>query len=415
MRFPVILIIICYFLLIASDLVIINDLKVMSLYDKFKPKHKKVGIWWKVYSIFAVLIVALLTVAVCMPKRNAAVGVTPTMWMLYIVITIEIAQCIYSSFSLIGFIPAIFRRRRWNTGLWVGMPLAVLIFSMMWWGVLIGRNRLSVIEITIESDRLPKSFDGYKIAQISDLHVGTWGNDTTFLYKLVEKVNSLSPDLIVFTGDLVNRESVELEPFIHTLAALNAPDGVLTILGNHDYGDYVSWDTPEDKKNNLDHLKNQESRMGWVLLDNTHKVISNEKNDSIIIIGVGNWGEPPFTKYGDLAKAYPKERFGDKNFKILLSHNPEHWNQEVSKISNIDLTLSGHPHAIQFMFSFGGHRWSPAQYKYKQWSGLYERAGLEGVPSFLYVNIGAGEVGIPMRVGATPEITLFTLHRDSDK
>lgn len=411
MRTPALLLVICYLILLLSDFVIISDLKKLSLYHKFAPKWKKAGPWWKIYTVFAVLVIALLTVAVCLPKRDASTGIGPTMWMLYIVLSVILSQCIYSLISLSGFIPLLFGRRRWNTGLWIGLPLGILVFSMMWWGVLIGRNKIQKIDVSISSPALPESFNGYKIAQISDLHVGTWGEDTTFISRLVDDVNALKPDLIVFTGDIVNRMSDELIPFMKPLSRMKAPDGVLTILGNHDYGDYVSWDHPHDKLSNLDSLKTYEAAQGWKLLDNDHTVIFNEEGDSIVVIGVGNWGEPPFSRYGDLEKAYPREHWNDSNFKILLSHNPEHWNREVSHISNIDLTLAGHTHAMQLMFSIGDWRWSPAKYRYEQWGGLYSRPNANGVPTHIYVNIGAGEVGVPFRLGADPEITLFTLHR----
>lgn len=411
MRIQVFLVVLSYFILIATDLVIINDLKRMSLFSSFKPKGKKTGGWWKTYSIFAILVLIVLTIAICLPRRDNETSLAPVMWLLYIVLTVVLAQSIYAICSLMGFIPAFFRKPRWNTGLWIGLPLGILVFSMMWWGAFIGRHRIQTVEVEISSPRLPESFEGYRIAQISDLHVGTWNNDTTFVAKVVKKVNSLHPDLIVFTGDLVNRSSGELLPFINTLSRLDAPDGVLSVLGNHDYGDYVTWDTPSDKTANLDSLKSYQRRMGWELMNNRHLSICNEKGDSIIMIGVGNWGEPPFSQYGDLSEAYPVNKLRDDNFKILLSHNPEHWNREVSKLSNIDLTLSGHTHAMQIMFKFGNWKWSPSQYKYDQWGGIYSRENDEGVPTKVYVNIGAGEVGIPMRIGADPEITIFTLHR----
>lgn len=412
MRLPVVLITICYIVLIATDLLIIRDLRTLSLNRKVASEPKKGGRWWKVFTVFGILTLALLTVAVCMPKRNVHTGVTPTMWMLFIVLTIEISQIIYCIFSLAGFLPMIWKGRRWNTGLWIGLPLAVLFFSMLWWGVLIGRYQIQTNEVDIYSPRLPEGFDGYKIAQISDLHVGTWGTDTTFLSHLVDKVNDQKPDLIVFTGDIVNRLSDELTPFTNVLSRLKAPDGVLTILGNHDYGDYVTWDSEVEKVKNLSNLKNYEKQMGWRLLDNSHAIIKKENGDSIVVIGVGNWGEPPFSQYGNLKKAYPEKSLNDKNFKVLLSHNPEHWNREVSHISNIDLTLSGHTHAMQVMFAFGSLHWSPSQYRYEQWGGLYTRKNKEGVATNVYVNIGAGEVGIPLRIGATPEITVFNLRRE---
>lgn len=409
MRLPLVMILICYAVLLFTDFVIIRDLKVMSLYDKFKPSHKKAGKWWIVYAIFAILTLALLTVAISLPRRSEETGVTTIMWLLYIVLTIELSQLAYTIFSLLGLIPTIFRKRRWNTGIWVGLPFGALIFTMMWVGAFIGRYQIQTMDVEVSSPRLPKSFDGYKIAQISDIHLGTWGKDTTFVSKLVEKVNALHPDLIVFTGDAVNRESGEFLPFLKTLSHLHAPDGVLTILGNHDYGDYVVWRNGEAKKANLDSLKAYQKRAGWEMLDNSHKFISNQAGDSIAIIGVGNWGEPPFSTYGNLKKAYPESCLKDSNFKVLLSHNPEHWNREVSKISNIDLTLSGHTHAMQIMFTVGDWKWSPAKFRYDQWGGMYTRYTDGGEKTHIYVNIGAGEVGLPMRIGAFPEITLITL------
>lgn len=409
MRLPVVVVLICYLILLLTDWIIIRDLRVMSLYDKFKPVSKKRRRWWVAYLVFSILVLALLTVAVCMPKKSSELDVTAVMWMLYTVMTVEFAQIVYSVFSLLGFIPCVFRGRRWNLGLWVGLPLAALVFTMMWWGATVGRNSIQVERVEVSSPRLPESFNGYRIAQISDLHVGTWGEDTHFIDRLVDSVNNLKPDLIVFTGDAVNRESSEFVPFIKSLSRLKAPDGVFSVLGNHDYGDYISWNSPKQKKANLDSLKAYQKKAGWKLLDNGHVAIRNKKGDSIVLIGVGNWGEPPFSRYGDLFAAYPDGKHNDDNFKILLSHNPEHWNREVSRKSNIDLTLSGHTHAMQIMLSIGSWKWSPAKYRYDQWGGLYGRNNDNGEKTNVYVNIGAGEVGIPMRLGATPEITLITL------
>lgn len=382
----------------------------MSLYSKYKPERKRRKLWWKIFIVFAVCVLILLTIGVALPKKNINTGITTPMWIFYTVSTVLFSQIIYSLFSLVGYIPLLFKRKRWNTGLWIGLPMGVMVFSMMWWGALVGRRQIQVENVEISSPKIPEGFDGYKIAQISDLHLGTWGNDTSFISKLVDRVNSLHPDLIVFTGDAVNRESSEFLPFIKTLKRLNAPDGVLTILGNHDYGDYMYWPSQEAKKANLDSLKSYEKKSGWEMLDNAHKDVTRGK-DNIIVIGVGNWGEPPFSKYGSLTEAYPAEKLNDDNYKILLSHNPEHWRQEVTDKTNIDLTLAGHTHAMQMIFSFGKYRWSPSQYRYPNWAGLYNFEGAKGIDSNLYVNIGAGEVGIPMRLGAPSEITIITLRR----
>jgi hypothetical protein len=285
----------------------------------------------------------------------------------------------------------------------------------MWWGAAITRRQIDVVNVEISSPRLPAAFDGYRMVQISDLHVGTWGEDTSFVAELVDSVNAQHPDIILFTGDIVNRESTELAPFLNTLARLHAPDGVYSILGNHDYGDYVDWPSAADKRDNLQLLKNWQRQIGWKLLNNQRTQIVHD-NDTIQLIGVENWGEPPFHQYGHLIDAYPLstdslQHLNDDRFKILLTHNPEHWRQEVRRISNIDLSLSGHTHAMQFELKFGNWRWSPSAWKYDQWGGLYDYINAKGEKLQIYVNIGAGEVGIPSRIGATPELTVITLRK----
>ena len=410
MRLPVLIVVFCYLFLLATDFLIIWDFRKMSLYNKFAPENKKPGLWWKIYTVFAALVLIEFTVAVSLPHRGENADITGIMWLLYIFFSVLISQIIYSIFSLSGYILLLFKKPRVNTGLWIGLPLACLVFTSMWWGALVGRKRIEVVDVEISSSRLPRSFNGYKIAQISDLHVGTWGKDTTFLSRLVDSVNGLHPDMIVFTGDIVNKEASELTPFVTVLSRLHAPDGVYSILGNHDYGDYVDWESPQMKAANLEALKASQKKMGWKMLNNSHVAVKNTAGDSIILIGVENWGEPPFSQYGDLSKAYPASRFYDNNFKVLLSHNPKHWSQIVSKTSNIDLTLAGHTHAMQIMLSVGKWKWSPSKFKYDQWGGLYPNTEGNGEEANLYVNIGAGEVGLPMRIGASPEITLITLH-----
>lgn len=410
MRLGVIIIVVIYIILIATDIIIFNDLGgnlrlgIKRFPDNIRISTKRS----KIFAIFALLTLSLLTVTICLPRRSETGDITSIMWLLYIVTTILISQLVYSIFSLIGYIPLILGKKKIKSGLWLGLPVALVIFFTMWWGALIGRERIKTTHIEISSARLPDSFDGFKIAQISDLHVGTWGNDTSFVSTLVDSVNNLHPDVIVFTGDIVNRETKEIYPFIKSLSRLKSPYGVYSVLGNHDYGDYIAWHSQNMKKANLDSLIYIQNKMGWKMLNNSHVFIKNKKNDSIALIGVENWGEPPFSQYGKLSMAYPESGYYDDHFKILLSHNPEHWNREVSKVSNIDLTLSGHTHGMQMIFKLGNWKWSPAQYKYSKWQGLYSKNVGNG-KSQLYVNIGAGEVGIPMRIGADPEITLFTL------
>jgi len=374
--------------------------------------HRK---WVRPAYIATIIVgVGLILAAVIIPKRTATGSVLPAMWILYTWASVYVVKILFAIFSIIGKIPAFFHRKPIGLGFWAGIPLGVIFAFCMWWGALVTVREIDVRTVEIESQRIPKGFDNYRIVQFSDAHVGTWGEDTTFVSKLVDSINSLKPDVVFFTGDIVNRQTSEIEPFLPVLRRLHAPDGVFAVLGNHDYGDYISWDTESAKTENLQQLKNHLKNSGWSLLDNTHTYLTSD-NDSIALIGVGNWGEPPFRQYGDLQSALTAR--GDtilagspRQFAILLSHNPEHWNQHISKETGIDLTLSGHTHAMQFMFALGKWKWSPAEWRYEQWGGLYERRNKQGKTTKIYVNIGSGEVGIPARIGAaTPEITLLIL------
>lgn len=413
MKFPIFLVIFGYLLLLATDILILFDIRTFGGGKEREKKSKKrrISRGSVVFAVFALLVLCLYTIAICLPKAGQGDNMMTVVWLLFAVISVLLVQLLYCIFSIVGLLPRLFRSDRWPLGLWIGLPIGIIVFCLMWWGVLIGRQLIDVERVEITSEYLPESFEGYKIAQISDLHLGTWGNDTSFVSRLVDSVNNLHPDLIVFTGDAVNRLADEFKPFVPVLGRLSAPDGVYSVLGNHDYGDYVRWKNPEDKKQNLELLKRYQKDSGWVLLDNVSVALKNENGDSIILIGVGNWGEPPFSTYGELEKAYPADSLFDGKFKILLSHNPEHWNRHVADESNIMLTLAGHTHAMQMQMKIGDWKWSPAQYKYSYWSGHYQRPNKKGFNSGLYVNIGAGEVGIPMRIGANSEITLFTLRR----
>lgn len=408
MRIPALSIVFLFIFSFIIDFLISLDVKGM---------WRKRGI--KVYWITVALCYALLIVAISLPRRETDSGISAVMWLLFTYLTIYSDKIFYLICSLIGRIfRAIFNvRGGWYPFRWFGLTLGVAIMSLMWIGAGFTRKHLEITRENFISEKVPEAFDGYKIVQLSDLHVGTWGNDTVFISNLVDSVNSLQPDLIVFTGDIVNRMSNELTPFMSPLSRLRAKDGVYSILGNHDYGDYVDWKTPVEKEKNLLQLKNYQRKMGWQMLNNESLFIK-QGGDSILLIGVENWGEPPFPQYGDLSKALPASaREGhhqnDENFKVLLSHNPEHWNREVSKTTNIDLTLSGHTHAMQAMIKLGNWKWSPAKFRYDQWGGRYKRDNDKGEPTEIYVNIGSGAVGMPARMmSAYPEITLITLRKE---
>lgn len=325
------------------------------------------------------------------------------MWTLFTCLSVFLPKTFYALFLLLSKIPVLFKRKPARKLATAGAIIGFALFFTIWWGSLVTTRQIQINKVTIESAKIPAAFDGYKIVQFSDLHTGTFGKNTSIVENMVEEINATNPDLIVFTGDIVNNASSELRPFTGVLKELKSRDGVISILGNHDYGDYKRWKTEADKRKNLDNLiSTQRDTLKWNLLLNQHTYITKD-NDSILVIGVENWGEPPFTTYGDLKKSMPADSTYN-GFKLLLSHNPKHWEMEVVKKTDIDLTLSGHTHAMQFMVSIAGEKYSPASIRYGHWQGLYDNNGQK-----LYVNIGMGEVGVPMRIGATPEITIITL------
>ncbi len=362
--------------------------------------------FWRPVSLWSSIVLGVgLLAAIAWPKKSASdYDLTGLMWFLYCYFSIYVPKYLFIIIDLLGKVPQLWHRRRIKGFAHAGITVAVLTFGLMWWGALVNRYRIEVKEIEFAEPSLPSSFEGLTIAQISDLHTGSYGSDTTFVAKVVETVNALHPDIIVFTGDIVNRRSKELKPFVSTLSRLNAPLGVYSVLGNHDYGDYYAWDSAADKEANMQELYRMQHDMGWTLMNNSAHTF-HAGPDSLVIIGVENIGDPPFPIYGDLDKAYPGD-LADSAFKILLSHNPAHWVDDIagSPDKNIALTLSGHTHAMQ-MELFG---LSPATFRYDTWGGMY--ADIDSTRR-LYVNIGIGEVGVPARIGATPEITLFTLRR----
>lgn len=358
-------------------------------------------IWSRLTLYSSIALVVLMVVVICLPARKGDnLLLQAKMWTLFSWISIYLSKYLAVIIDIIASVPRLWRRHRLKWLTRAGISLAVILFAAMWWGALINRFRLHVNEVTVSIKGLPEEFDGFTIAQFSDLHTGTFGSDTTFVSHLVDKINSLNADAIVFTGDIVNRRSDELPPFISPLQRLKAPAGVYAILGNHDYGDYNNWPSPLDKKANMELLYRLYGETPMHLLRNETFWL-HRGNDSIALIGVENIGDPPFKIYGSLRKAYPN--LSDSNTKILLSHNPQHWVDSISADpnANVALTLSGHTHGMQI--DVAGI--SPAALRYATWGGLYS----DSIGRKLYVNIGAGTVGIPMRLGATPEITLITL------
>jgi predicted MPP superfamily phosphohydrolase len=288
----------------------------------------------------------------------------------------------------------------------ISLSLGSLLALFLNYGVLYGKYHFKVHQKTLYFTDLPKAFDGFKIVQLSDMHLGTFDNIKK-VQKGLDLVQKQNPDVLVFTGDMVNNWASEAEPYIEPINELHAPYGKFTIMGNHDYGDYARWNSKIEKKGNQEQLHRIESKMGLTWLNNQHTTLS-KGTDTIYLVGVENWGLPPFPQHGELGTAM--DSIPDAAFKILLSHDPTHWRQQVLEFGKIiHLTLSGHTHGMQFGFELGKFRWSPVKYKYSDWADLHEKDG-----KYLYVNRGFGHIGYPGRAGIRPEITVITLRHKNE-
>jgi predicted MPP superfamily phosphohydrolase len=283
----------------------------------------------------------------------------------------------------------------------IAVLVSALLFLILLYGITRGRHHYKVHKVILYFSDLPKAFDGFRITQLSDIHAGSF-IDKKGVQKGIDLVNTQKSDLILFTGDLVNNQATEMDPWIPVFSQLKAPYGKYSILGNHDYGDYMRWENEELKLANLNRLKEIHCEIGFQLLLNESRRITKQ-GDSIELIGVENWGKGGFHKYGDLDKAIAS--VPNNAFKILMSHDPSHWEAIIlDHPQPIHLTLSGHTHGMQFGFEVFGIKWSPIKYMYKQWAGLYVRNN-----QYLYVNRGFGFLGLKGRVGIWPEITVITL------
>ena len=285
----------------------------------------------------------------------------------------------------------------------LALGLASIPFVGFLYGIIQGRYDYKVLKYELSFEDLPEAFDGVTITQISDIHSGSFTNSEKIQYG-VNLINEQKSDLLLFTGDIVNNKSEEMEPWIEMFKDFEAPLGKFSILGNHDYGDYIEWKSKEDKINNFQAVKDLHPKIGFDLLLNENRYIEKD-GQKIALIGIENWGKG-FNKAGDLEKA--SQGISKEDFKILMSHDPSHWEYEVKHHElNYHLTLSGHTHGLQMGIEIPGFiRWSPSQYIYKQWAGLYNENG-----RFINVNRGFGYHAFPGRVGIWPEITVITLKK----
>ena len=284
---------------------------------------------------------------------------------------------------------------------YVGLLLFLIIFFAMLYGILIGKTDLYIRKSGITSEKLPASFNKLKIVQISDIHIGSFCQNQSFINKAVAEINELKPDIVLLTGDLVNNFADEANGFDSIFNKIKAPLGKYAVLGNHDFGDYTVWRTPNTKNVNLNDVMFHYKKMGFTLLRNENIYIK-KGNDSIAIAGVDSWGKPPFKQYGDVKKAM--QTIPENTFTILLSHDPSYWDCVIKYLSKVDITFSGHTHGMQLGIEKFGLKYSPVQYRYPQWGGLYCYKN-----KYVYVNRGMGFIGFTGRIGMPPEITYFEI------
>lgn len=289
----------------------------------------------------------------------------------------------------------------------VALGIAAIPFSSLLYGMIYGKYNYKVFKYELEFDELPEAFNGYTITQISDIHCGSLDNFEKIKYA-VQLINKQQSDVIVFTGDLVNNKTSEINPWKNLFATLKAKDGVFSVMGNHDYGDYIKWESPQEKLKNLQNFHKAHKEMGWTLLLNQHQYLYRG-SDKIALVGVENWGENGFKKAGDLDKA--SAGLTKDDFKIVLSHDPSHWKSIIKKhTKNFQLTLSGHTHGMQFGIEIPGWlKWSPIKYRYENWAGIYSYKN-----KYINVNRGLGFLAYPGRVGISPEITVLKLKKKTN-
>ncbi|MGL6269066.1 MAG: metallophosphoesterase [Chitinophagaceae bacterium] len=402
-------------LLILLDLYVFQSLKLVSQQVPGKWKWLLYGLYWSFTLAAVVIFLAGPFMHIDQWPKNLRI------YFFSVLIGLFIAKFISASFFLMDDLRRVLQwaggklfyryiqDENFKTGTidrsvflsWLGFAVGGGVFGSLLWGFG-NKYKYKTERLKLRFDTLPAAFKGMKIVHISDIHSGSF-TDKKAVEKGIQKILDEKPDLILFTGDLVNDHADEMKDYKDVFERLKAPFGVYSSLGNHDYGDYRQWVSENEKAENLKRLKQIHADMGWRLLMNEHLPI--EKNgEQIAILGIENWSaKGNFAKYGKMADAHAGS--GKYPFKILLSHDPSHWEAEVrEKYKDVDLMLSGHTHGMQFGVEIPGFRWSPVQYMYKQWAGLYEKENQK-----LYVNRGFGFIGYPGRVGILPEITVIEL------
>ena len=401
---PFLIVVIIVLFIFAMDLYALRGIQYL-----FSPGRNGSSLFFYVYwGLSFLMAVALILTGSRFQQLRDPSRFFGIMLIMGIFLMFYLPKVLFNATQLLGDVAMLFSKlfRADSPGLkkWFLLPgfiLGLITFAGFGFGMAKGRTHIRVHREHVKINALPDSFKGLKIVQISDIHLAGFYKHPAYIRKVVAMVNALEPDLLCFTGDMVHNFSEEVDPFIDILNELKAPLGKYAILGNHDYGAYFQWDSKEKEAANLERVKAQIRAAGFDLLLNEHRTIALN-GDSLEIIGVENWGKPPFPQYGELDKAM--SGVDPDRVKILLSHDPSHWDLQVNQKEDIDLTLSGHTHGMQMGIEIGNFRWSPSKWTYRHWAGLYGENGQQ-----LYVNRGLGYTGFPGRVGIRPEITLLTL------
>jgi len=358
-----------------------------------------IAFWFFTIGLIISILVLKIRLESISPKRkqlliSSLYGLTVSSFIPKLIFVVVISILYFSNFLISGeksllIIPL------------VGVFFGFLPFFVIVYAVFKAVYRFKVYSVKIKSKLLPQNFSGVRVVHISDLHLGSFNYRYHILDRAIKTINDLNPDFIFFTGDLVNNYAWELNGWEQVLKQLTAKQGKYSVLGNHDYGDYSKWESEEERNNNFRDIKEFYAKIGFKLLLNESESIENN-GEKIAIVGVENWGNPPFKQYGDLKKSLLN--VNGIAYKILLSHDPSHWSEEVVDKTDITLTLSGHTHGMQAGINIRNKEWSPIKYKYGHWAGLYQ-VGLQ----YLYVTRGLGWMGFPGRLGMRPEITFIEL------
>lgn len=397
------------FILILLIFISIEILAFWGLFQRIRHATKSTRFSFLVlYWIVSIFILGSLSYVFSSPSRLKNISdYSYFNFILLLVFFNLIPKLMLGLFAVFSWLVGIWRRKASEVFYFSGLILTLGILALMIFSIFIDKKQVRTEKIEISLKQLPEQLDGLTIVQLSDIHLGSMSGEKAIIRQTVKRVNALQPDLILFTGDMVNNFGFETKGFVSEFSKMKARFGKFAITGNHDYGDYFRWQSQEERNANLHSIRDSIAKMGFkLLLNENHKL--QVADTSIYIVGVENWGHDPFPQYADLESAM--EDIPQSAFSILMSHDPAHWESQVLSQTNIPLTLSGHTHGLQFGVRIAGIEFSPMFFIQKYWAGLFRIDN-----RYLYVNRGLGTVGFPGRVGMRPEISFLKLQRSKVK